>query len=144
MSVFFQSQMALVYNCNDNVAAAAFVSRLQVTHFFYKHLVKHEVTKMRDILSRTQKYIQIKDVTRSAFDRSISEEDKGEKLKSQPAFPKKNQNRASGTVHKQPPTEPCQVLQRGSLLQSVQDLRGPCLQRHQGSRLGEPLEATPA
>ena len=42
--------MALVYNCNEDVVAAAFISGLQVTNPFYKHLVKNEVTKMRDIL----------------------------------------------------------------------------------------------
>ena len=60
---YFQSQMAFVYNCNDDVAATAFVSGLQVTHSFYKHLVKYKVTKMMDILSRIQKYIQIEDAT---------------------------------------------------------------------------------
>ena len=47
----------MVYNCNDDVTAVMFVSGLKVTHSFYKHLVKYEVTKMRDILSRPQKYI---------------------------------------------------------------------------------------
>jgi len=56
---YFQSQMALPYNCNDYVVAAAFINGLQVTHSFYKHLVKNEVIRMRDILSRAQKYIQI-------------------------------------------------------------------------------------
>jgi len=46
---------ALIYNCNDNVATATFISGLQVTHS-YKHLVK-----MRDILTRAQRYIQIED-----------------------------------------------------------------------------------
>jgi len=45
--------MALVYNCNEDVAVAAFISELQVTHSFYKHLVKNDVTKMKDILVRT-------------------------------------------------------------------------------------------
>ena len=58
--------MALVYNCKDDVAVAAFISGLQVTHSFYKHLVKYEVTKMRDIFIRAQKYIQIEDVTRAS------------------------------------------------------------------------------
>ena len=49
--------MALVF-----AAAAAFISGMQVIHS-YKHLVKHEVTKMRDILARAQKYIQIEDAT---------------------------------------------------------------------------------
>jgi len=44
--------MAPVYNCNDNVVVAAFISEMQVTHSFCKRLVKHEVTKMRDILAR--------------------------------------------------------------------------------------------
>jgi len=39
-----------VYNYNNGMAAATFISGLQVTHSFYKHLVKHEVTKMRDDL----------------------------------------------------------------------------------------------
>ena len=53
--------MVLVYNCNNDVAVVAFISGLQVTYSFYKHLVKNEVIKMRDILSRAQKYIQIED-----------------------------------------------------------------------------------
>jgi len=40
--------MILVHNCKDNVIVVAFISELQVTHS-YKALVKHEVTKMRDI-----------------------------------------------------------------------------------------------
>ena len=58
--------MALVYNCNENVAATAFISGLQVIHSFYKHLVKNDVTKMRDILIRAQKYMQIEEMTQSA------------------------------------------------------------------------------
>ena len=49
---YFQSQMALIYNYNEDVAAAAFISGLQVTHSFYKHLVKNDVTKIRYILIR--------------------------------------------------------------------------------------------
>ena len=61
--------MALVYNCNEDVAIAAFISGLQITHLFYKHLVKNDVTKMRDILVRAQKYMQIEEVTQSAITR---------------------------------------------------------------------------
>jgi len=60
--------MVLMYNRNDDVAAPAFVSGLQVTHSFYEHLVKHEVTKMRGSLSHAQKYIQIKNATPSSVD----------------------------------------------------------------------------
>ena len=44
--------MALVYNCNEDVAIVAFNSELQVTNSFYKLLMKNNVTKMRDILVR--------------------------------------------------------------------------------------------
>jgi len=39
---------------------------MQVSHSFYKHTVKHEVTKMRDILAHAQKYIQTEDANRSS------------------------------------------------------------------------------
>ena len=52
----------MVYNCNEDVVVV-FMSGLQVTHSFYKHLVKNDVTKMRDILVRAQKYMQIEEVT---------------------------------------------------------------------------------
>jgi len=55
--------MALVYNYNEDVIVVVFITRLQVTHLFYKHLVKNNVTKMRDILIRAQKYMQIKEAT---------------------------------------------------------------------------------
>ena len=61
--------MVLIYNCNEDVAAAAFISGLQVTNPFYKHLVKNDVIKMRDILVRTQKYIQKEEATRATSNR---------------------------------------------------------------------------
>ena len=65
----FQSQMILVYNCNEDIIIATFINGLQVTHSFYKPLVKNDVTKMRDILIRTQKHMQIEEVTRTATSR---------------------------------------------------------------------------
>jgi len=50
--------MTLVYNCDDDMAAAALISGLQISHS-YKRLVKHEVTRMTDILSWAQKYIYL-------------------------------------------------------------------------------------
>jgi len=61
--------MALVYNCNVDVATTAFISGLQVTYSFYKYLVKNDVTNIRDILVRAQKYMQIKEATRGATNR---------------------------------------------------------------------------
>ena len=57
--------MALVYNYNEDVAAAIFISGLQVANPFYKHLMKNDITKMRDILVQVQKYIFIKEVIRA-------------------------------------------------------------------------------
>ena len=49
---YFQSQMSLIHNYNKDIVAIIFISGLQVIHAFYKHLVKNDVTKMRDILVR--------------------------------------------------------------------------------------------
>ena len=72
--------MVLVYNCNEDVAAVTFISGLQVTNPFYKHLMENDVTEMRDILVRAQKYIQIEEVTRAT---SSCPRDKGLRSRSQ-------------------------------------------------------------
>ena len=51
---YFQSQVALVYNCSDNVIVVAFIAGLQISDSSYKHLVKNDVTKIKDILSRAR------------------------------------------------------------------------------------------
>ena len=84
---YFQSQMALVYNYNEDVAITTFISTLQVTHSFYKHLIKNEVTKMWDVLTRAQKYIQIENVTRVFVNRSPSEEENKRNRKCSPIPP---------------------------------------------------------
>ena len=48
---YFHSQMAPVHNYNDDIVAAAFIVILQTDHFFYKYLMKHDVTSINDILS---------------------------------------------------------------------------------------------
>jgi len=57
--------MVLVHNYSDDDAAVAFIAGLQTNHS-YKHLVKHDVTNIKDILSRAQKYIQLEEATRSS------------------------------------------------------------------------------
>ena len=71
--------MTLVYNYNNDMAAIVFISELQVSHFFYKYLVKYKVIRMRDILSRDQKYKQIEDATQSKISRSTNWGNEGEK-----------------------------------------------------------------
>ena len=68
---YFQSQIALVYNYNENIATTALISWLQVTNPFYKYLVKNDVTKIRDIRARMQKYIQIEEVTGATSSRLL-------------------------------------------------------------------------
>ena len=58
---YLQNQMVMVYNCSDNVVAATFIIRLQTDNSFYKHLVKHDITNIKDILFRVQKYVQLEE-----------------------------------------------------------------------------------
>jgi len=53
----FQSQLTKVSNCGEEVSTFTFISGLQVTHPLYKHLLKHNVAKMSEVLSRAQPYI---------------------------------------------------------------------------------------
>jgi len=108
---YVESQMTLVYNCNDHTDAVTFISGLQVSHS-YKHLVKYEVTRIRDILYRAQKYIQIEDATRGETNRSLKQENEGEEQKPHSVPPKKNQNRDVGEVNK--PVGTLQDLHGGS------------------------------
>ena len=87
--------MALMYNCNNGVVVFALISELQVSHSFYKPLVKHEVTKMRHILTHAHKYIQIEDATRSSANHSPKRGGEVEKQKAQPIPPKKTRARQS-------------------------------------------------
>jgi len=67
---YFQSQMALVYNCNKDVVVAAFI--MVASHpLVLQHLVKNDISKMRDILVQTKKYMQIKEATRGATNRPL-------------------------------------------------------------------------
>ena len=89
--------MALVYNCNEDIASAAFISGLQVTNSFYKYLVKNDITKMRDILIRAQKYIQIEEATRATFSRPLRQRLEADKPK--PQFPQ-SKNMSPSTIRK--------------------------------------------
>jgi len=80
---YFHSKIALVYNCNEDIVAAAFISGLQVSHLFYKHLMKNDITKIRDILIQAQKYIQVEEATRAASSHSPRQGPKVEKPKLQ-------------------------------------------------------------
>jgi len=68
---YFQNQMALVYNCRDDVVVAAFIAGLQTDHS-NKHLVKY-VTNMKDIMSRAKKYIQLEEATQGSTSQTSQE-----------------------------------------------------------------------
>jgi len=55
---YFQSQLAKVSNCGDDVSALSFIRGLQVSHLLYKYFSKHNVTQMSEVLFRAQLYIQ--------------------------------------------------------------------------------------
>jgi len=48
---YFQIQLATVLNCAEDVSALAFISELQVSHPLYKHILKHNATRMSEALS---------------------------------------------------------------------------------------------
>jgi len=89
----------MVYNCNEDVVVAAFISEMHVTNPFYKHLVKNDVTKMRDILVRAQKYIQIEQATPVTSSRPPRQKPEVKKPKSQ-FPPRKNPSHNSSAVPK--------------------------------------------
>jgi len=86
---YFQNQMAMVYNCSDDVTAVAFIAGLQTDYPFYKHLVKHDITNMKDIMYRAQKYVQLEKETQNSMIQLPKQERDGEKSKQLSASPKK-------------------------------------------------------
>jgi len=64
---FFQNQLK-VSKCGEEVAALACISRLQVAHPLYKHLLKHNIGKMSEILIRAQPYIQFEEAMKASSD----------------------------------------------------------------------------
>jgi len=48
---YFQNQLAKVPNCDGDVSALVFISGRQISHPLYKYLLKHDVTRMNEVLS---------------------------------------------------------------------------------------------
>ena len=55
--IFFQGQLTKASNCGEDVSSLTFISGLQITRPLYKHLLKHNIAKMGEVLSRAQPYI---------------------------------------------------------------------------------------
>ena len=64
---FFQSQLAKVPNCGEDVFALAFISGLQISHPLYKHLLKHNVTWMTEVLFGAQPNILLVEAMKTSF-----------------------------------------------------------------------------
>jgi len=89
---FFQNQLTKISNCGEEVAALAFISGLQVTRSFYKHLLKH-VTKMREALFRAQPYIQLEETMKASSNHSANPRVDGGK----PKIPRETPDRHGGS-----------------------------------------------
>jgi len=72
---FFQNQLTKVSNCGEEVSALAFISRLQVTHPLYRHLLKHNVATISEVLSPAQPYIQLEEAMKASSSHSAKSSD---------------------------------------------------------------------
>jgi len=79
---FFQSQLAKIPNCSEDVSALSFISRLQISHPLCKLLLKYNVTRMSEVLLRVQPYIQLDEAMKTSFNHTVKHDDVGGKLKS--------------------------------------------------------------
>ena len=77
---YFQNQLAKVPNSDEDVSALAFISGLQISHPLYKHLLKHDVTRMSKVLTRVQCYIQLEESMKSSSNQSLKYESRSMKL----------------------------------------------------------------
>jgi len=78
----FQNQLTKVSNCGEGVAALTFISRLQIAHLLYKHLLKYNITKMSKILTPCSAYIQLKEAMKASPNHPAKPSDDGGKSKS--------------------------------------------------------------
>jgi len=76
-----QSQLSKVPNCGEDISALSFINGLQVSHPPYKHLLKHNITMMSEVLSRAQSYIQLEEAMKTSANHSAKRGEVGGKLK---------------------------------------------------------------
>ena len=79
---YLQSQLVKVSNFGEDVSTLAFTRGLQVSHSLYKHLLKHNITQMSELLPRAQPYIQLEEAMKSSVDHSAKHDDDRKKSKS--------------------------------------------------------------
>ena len=79
---FFLSKLSKVSNYGEEVSALLFISRLQVTHPLYKHLLNHNVAKTIEALSRAQPFVQLEEAIKVSSNTSTKSSKDGMKSKS--------------------------------------------------------------
>jgi len=67
---FFQNQLTKVPNCGEKIVALAFISGLQIAQPFYKHLLKHNIAELSELLSQAYPYIQLEETMKASSNHS--------------------------------------------------------------------------
>jgi len=100
---YFQNQLVKVPNCSEDVSALTFINRLHVSHLLYKHLLKHDITQMSEVMSRAQSYIKLEKAMKSSVNQSLKDNNDREKSKSRHKTPMhaSNQNWGQPTYKRQ-------------------------------------------
>ena len=75
---YFHSYLAKVPNCDDDISALVFISRLQISYPLHKRLKKHNVNRMSEVLSQDQTFIQLEKVMKIFANHSTKRGDDGE------------------------------------------------------------------
>ena len=93
---YFQSQLAKIPNLGTDIFALAFISRLQISYPLYKYILTHNVTRMSEVLSRAQPYIQLQETMRTSANHFAKRGDDRRKLKYPHETAAHTQDRNSG------------------------------------------------
>ena len=119
-----------------------FISRLQVSHPLYKHLLKHNVTRMSKILSRAQPYVQLEEVMKTSVNYSAKRDNDGGKSKSlhEASAHAQDQNRGQRDKRTRSSRQVCPSLQADRIIHFAQAPHQWSLQYNQGSTMGQAPE----
>ena len=142
---FFQSQLAKVLSCDEDVSALTFIRGLQVSHPLYKHLLKYDVTGISNVLSRAKPYIQLDEARKISSNHSAKPGDhEGKSVsarilhpcpRSEPGITCLQETSALDSHAELAPS-----LQAHRAIHSAQALHQLSFQHHQGSTLGQASE----
>ena len=79
---YFQNPLAKVLHCDKDVSALTFIHQRAASFSpLYKYLLKHDITRLSEVQSRAQAYIQLEKVMKRSINHSNKCNDEGEKSK---------------------------------------------------------------